>query len=769
MELKYEGNNVDLGKFFKTFKKYKLLNLLIILSFILLGLLYYLLSTKKYETYFTVQIKDIPAELRRDLFGNMVSTASTADIESEKDIVQSDFILAKSLLSVGKEVRYFNEDGLKKFEFYKNAPFTIENLRVKNRKIYGKKIEIDDLGERFRLHIKSSIIGKLLKREKLEDFSKIYRYGEPVSTKDVEFIVQKRRNFKGEKDSFILSSIEALVKDSKKNLKVTTASKDSQVLKVIYQDNIARRAKDFLDAMLHNYLNFSTKVESKEKLKQLSFVDNKLGDIQKELERSEENLARFKSSHNISDIATQKEELVRRIGELKNQLIELEGAYESIHRINREINKGNYSIISALGGDYPVLNTLIENIEELKTRRDELLANYTTKHPEVVSITRSISNIKRSIKSVAKGIESTVLHRKNITQSSLNEAQQKLKEMPILDKDLVRHRRVFEVKNNIYNYLLEKKSELSIENAALSTNKVVLDYPRLKHEAANFKLPFVLLFSTLLGMIAAFLHTVFRVRTQKEVENENDIRVLSSLPILSTLPYVSATQESLNLIRNPNSALSEAFRVLREKLNYIKIANESKVVLISSIDRYAGKSVIAAGLASAIGMSGKKCVVLSMDFRNPTLHKKFGLPNKRGVSELLLKDAPLETVLWVHNKYKNLNIITSGTKPLYPAEVVASHKVEEIIEALRKEFEYIIIDTPPVALYADTLSLFKYADISLFVVRSSLSQKESIAALEDMVKELRIENSYIILNAKAEQLNHTKKSLSFNRTNLLRA
>jgi capsular exopolysaccharide synthesis family protein len=770
MELVYENRPINFKKIWRTFLKYRWKNLFIIFSFILLGTTYHLLSTKKYEPFVTVHIKNIPAELQRDFFGNSVGGASP-DIETEMDILKSDFLLEKSIKKIDKDVRYFNYDGFKKKEYYKNAPFIVTNYKIFNKKIYGREIEIVDLGDKFKLHIKKSISDYLKPNflvkpeDRLEDFTKIYPYGSIAITKDIALRIVKRAPFKGSKIRFQINSMEALLKSTKKDFNVITASKDSSVIKATYKDNISKRAKDFLNSLLENYISYSAKEQIEDKSKQLEFVNKQLSDMGISVKDAENSLEKFKSQNSITDIEVQTAELIRKIGELENSLQEAQIEYKNINQVVQRIKRGEYASLSSMGQNYPAIGDLLRTLEENRVRRNELLANYTNRHPDVVSLNRSIQDLKNSIKSIAYGIKDNAKEKIATIKKELNSSKEMLQKLPTIDKRLGQFERKFEINNNIYRYLLEKQSELSIEKAALSSNKKVLDFAKELREPSNLKLPFIILLSTLFGVVASLIYTIFKAKSSDKIDTVETLSEITKIPVFGSIPKFNGENEKnrSHILANPNSPVSESIRKIRELITYTYPDDKSQVILATSSKYGEGKTTLASSLVAAFALADKKSIVLSLDLRNPTLHKSFGLPNSSGVVNLLRGEVELKKAIWEHSVYENLNIITSGPTPNNPSELIASKKMGELIEELKKEYDYIILDTPPLNDISDTISLLKYSDINLFVVREDYSDEKSLIKLNSFIERLGIKNSAIIFNATTE-INFIKNE---NRTSLL--
>lgn len=252
-----------------------------------------------------------------------------------------------------------------------------------------------------------------------------------------------------------------------------------------------------------------------------------------------------------------------------------------------------------------------------------------------------------------------------------------------------------------------------------------------------------LFFGLVLSMLLAYFRRDHKIYSIKDIEKQ------SHLPVFGEIPYIEDQKlyNSVYVLTNPRSVASEAFRRIRVNLEYTTTPQKSKVVMVTSSVPNEGKTVVAANLAAVIGMSEKRTILLSLDMRRPEMHYKFKLSNKIGISDVLAGKADLKDVIWQHEVYPNLNIITSGRIPPNPAELLASHRMKEVLEELRKRYDYIIIDTPPVNYAADAMVLIKYVDITLFVVKSGFTELRYLKELEALIKKMHIEHYGIVLNS----------------------
>jgi capsular exopolysaccharide synthesis family protein len=289
----------------------------------------------------------------------------------------------------------------------------------------------------------------------------------------------------------------------------------------------------------------------------------------------------------------------------------------------------------------------------------------------------------------------------------------------------------------------------SLQELASLSNKTILDY-KIYKEPKAFNTPFIpLLVSFIIGSLLALLYTLLSTLFDNKIKSKNDITELSDLPIFGMIPFVRDAKLYNNayVLKDPNSAASEALREIRTNLEYIVSPNKSKVILVSSTIPNEGKTAVSANLAAILGMSEKKSVIVSLDMRRPELHHKFGLSNKVGISDVLSGRSKLEDVIWEHEEYENFNIITSGRVPPNPAELISSSKMKDVLEELKKDYDYVVIDSPPIDFVSDALSLMRKVDITLFVVKSDFSDKSFVKKIDSLTKRLKLENVGFILNS----------------------
>ncbi len=744
---------ISFGSIFRMFNKRNILRtILTTLLFIFLGLLYAFFAKPIYtvDTQLKLDITDRQAnnnqnnDLIQDLHASNISS-----LETELDVLQSDLLLSKVLNKVSDNIRYFQVGRVKKTEYYKNTPILLHNVEIFSKNIFAQTFFVTPIDQNhFKIQVKDSIFKKNRYNRGIK--GKLFSYGDTVKGIDFSFRVENIRAKAGEKYAFNILYKPQLIKDTRRHLNVRPASADSSVVNISYDDVNPIRAKEFLEYLTQDYIELNIESKSKTTTTILKFLDNQIDNIKDKLKLSSDKLKGYKKENELISIDAKSGEIVDKLVEIGRELEQAKVALKSFSILKHDIDRGNFSSVGAFSNEYDILGTLMVNLETARTDRDLLLSTLTKAHPDVIVANERVQNIIRSIKSVTSGIQANLEQRVRELQRLYDKENLEMKKLPTDEQNLANLERVFRVNEDLYSYLLQRKSELTLLKASKVSDIQVLGEPSIPFKPTKPKKKIIFITSLFLGLLASFILSVLKFH--KKIKSVDDLTSKTDIPLYGVIPYVD-DEEQYNrayVLQDSNSMAAEAFRSIRANLEYVTNQEDdenSKVILITSSIPNEGKTVVAANLASVIGLSEKRVIILSLDLRKPELHKKFGIPNDIGMSELLSKKASLKDAVWKHSKYENINIITSGRIPPNPAELLSSKRMAELIRELRSEYDYIILDTPPVNYVSDAMVLFKYSDINLFVVKSDFTDEKYIDGINMLKESLKIRNVGIILNS----------------------
>jgi len=292
---------------------------------------------------------------------------------------------------------------------------------------------------------------------------------------------------------------------------------------------------------------------------------------------------------------------------------------------------------------------------------------------------------------------------------------QRLLQLPISEQELLNIKRKHEVTNQFYTFLLEKQAEAGIQRASTISNIRVLDKAdNFNVSAVGTKKSLVYLIALMIGLILPGAVIFIFDLTDTRVKELNDIRSNTSLPVLGVVAH-DKTGNSLPVHSKPGSSFAESFRHIRTNLGYMIPEPGKKLIMVTSTVSGEGKSFIALNLASIFAMNNKKVLLCGFDLRRPTLHKIFQMENREGISEILIGKKRFEDVV-KDSPISGLHFLPSGPIPPNPAELLESKNMQDLLETFKAKYDYIIIDTPPMALVTDAQLISRYTDTNIFVI-----------------------------------------------------
>jgi len=317
--------------------------------------------------------------------------------------------------------------------------------------------------------------------------------------------------------------------------------------------------------------------------------------------------------------------------------------------------------------------------------------------------------------------------------------------IPKVERELLSIERLQSISENLYIFLLKKRAEAKITSSSnVSDSKVLEPAMLFKKEpvdpdkSKNYMLAF------LLGIGLPIFFLLIKELLNDKIITRTDLVKSTSMPILG---MIGGNDSAHNLLskQSPKSTVFEGFRALRSNLNFFNTNADKKVYLVTSSISGEGKTYIAENLAIVFAKSGKKTLVIGADLRRPQLYTDFSLNNDLGMTSHILGDKSLNEVI-VKSDIENLDILISGPVPANPSDALLSEKFKIMLNSLKEQYDIIILDTPPLGLVADALTLMRYSDINLYVVRQSYTQKGILAYVNDLFDKNRVGDIQIVFN-----------------------
>jgi capsular exopolysaccharide synthesis family protein len=370
-----------------------------------------------------------------------------------------------------------------------------------------------------------------------------------------------------------------------------------------------------------------------------------------------------------------------------------------------------------------------------------------------MTLTSTLDELQRSIRtSLTQAHRSADIKRQSIS-SQYSIYQSRISSTPAQERVLTEIGRQQEVKSGLYLMLLQKREENSIELAATADKGKVIDKPQYNGKVSP-KSAIILLIALILGAGLPALVIYLIQYLKYKIEGPDDLARLTTLPVVAEVAVASdsvKTAAGIVVHENQNDQIDEIFRSMRTNIQFM-MTEKQKVILFSSSTSGEGKTFNAANLAVSFALLGKKVILLGLDIRKPALGRLFGITGNRdlGITNLLNKEtvskSDLNGQIISSGVNANLDLLLAGPVPPNPAELLARENLGTVIDILREEYDYVILDTAPVGLVTDTLQIAKYADVSVMICRSDYTPKANIAMINNINREKKMPNMCLVLN-----------------------
>lgn len=393
------------------------------------------------------------------------------------------------------------------------------------------------------------------------------------------------------------------------------------------------------------------------------------------------------------------------------------------------------------------LTTQIDRYNELIFERKRLLRTSTENNPMIVNLDTSIRAMKANVKAAIDGTLQGLLIVKADLDREASRFSRRISDAPGQERQYVSIARQQEIKAGLYLMLLQKREENAITLAATANNAKIIDEPAAEGGPVSPKPKMIYMVALAVGLGLPVGFIFLLGLTKFKIEGRGDVEKLTRLPIVGDVPLTDEKTGSITVFENQNTLMSETFRNVRTNLQFM-LESSQKVILVTSTVSGEGKSFISANLAISLSLLGKKVVIVGLDIRKPGLNKIFNIPRKEmGITQYLSNpEKNLMDFVQSSDVSKNLYIIPGGTVPPNPTELLARDGLDKAIAILRKEFDYVILDTAPVGMVTDTLLIGRIADLSVYVCRADYTRKAEFTLINELADNNKLPNLCTVIN-----------------------
>lgn len=585
------------------------------------------------------------------------------------------------------------------------------------------------------------------------DFVKKYRVGELVSLPFLHWKLQIKDNpgfYKGKEYFVRFNDFNGTV-GRYRGIGINTDEKGSSILTLRLQGTNKARLVEYLNATVNMLVKRQLDAKNKFATNTIAFIDSTLVSMESQLKSTGEELKSFKKGKdvlNLEDGGAKFSDKILEYDVEKDAIARKISYYNSLKAyLKNSVDYSKLPAPSVAGIEDPNIVANISKLIALSTQRSEMA--YAVKSDKIF---RDFDNQMEAIKSVL--LENIVTAKSalqfdlGLINSKINQAEGNIKQLPDDQQELIKIKRKYDLSDNIYSTFLQKRSEADIVKAANLSDIHFIDPAKDvgggligPKTSVNYVLAAFLGF----GIPLLFIFAIFFINNS--IQNAEDVSKQTQIPLIGVVGVYKENGE-LAVYDRPKSALSESFRAIRSSLQFLykkQHVEGGKTLMITSSISGEGKTFCSINIATVFALSEKKTVIVGLDLRKPKLAQEFNLSNEAGVVNYLIKQKSLKEIINT-TEIPFLDVILSGPIPPNPSELIIGEAMADLIGELKKEYDYIILDTPPVGLVSDSLELGQYADVTLYIVRQNVTKKEMIPLLNNRVKRGEMTNVSIILN-----------------------
>lgn len=551
-------------------------------------------------------------------------------------------------------------------------------------------------------------------------------------------------------DEYYLQTINSfmLAKWIQSVLKVSPTSKQSTVITVELPSTVPKKGEDFINRLFVVYKNASLEDKNQVAQNTLTFVDERLGLVTKQLDSVEKNIEQYKTSAGIVDISAQGQLFLQSVKENDSKLAEINIQLGVLQDIEQYVNgKGPNpgTVPSVMGINEPTLVSLLNRLYDLDLQYQRLSAVTGEQNDQLVQLREQIAQLKPSLLENIRNVKRNLNVAKNSMSSEVSQTTAMLRTIPQKEKTLLEISRQQSIKNNIYTFLLQKREETALSYAAAVADSRIIESGKSTLEPIKPVPLLIYAIAVVLGIGLALLFVAFKEQLNNKVLFAKELENNSRVPVIGEVAYNPGGDEFV-IGDGKRTIIAEQIRTIRGNLSYFGINEaDQKVIMLTSSIPGEGKSFLSTNLAISIALTGKKVVLLELDLRRPKLSKSFGIERDKGISNFIVGKAEMEEII-KSTSFDGLFIISSGPIPPNPTELLLLPHFADLIHQLRNLFDYIIIDSPPVSLVSDAQLLAKFSDANLFVVRHNYTPKSALGNLRKLYDSGKYKNMSIVFN-----------------------
>lgn len=634
-------------------------------------------------------------------------------------------------------VDYISKGSFKTRNLYKTTPILIQSNYIAPE-AYGVLFKI-------KLHSDGTYTISVDDNNLFSKFQIEGRYGQSIQHNLFFLTVNNLNKYMGNTDMYFrFRTKESLVSDFSSRLNFGYVVEGSSVLKINLVSETPERDIDFINKLCETFLADNLNRKNDAATKTIQFINEQLGIVSKSLSTSEGEMTNFRQSNKIVDVSSHTSELLGKATKFDTQQAELKLRETYLNYLANYLKKnfadGAIIAPSSLGLNEPLLMTVVQQINELHNLRSDV----TEANPIYSKYTKQIETAKLTVMEVIKNMRASLEIEKNDFNKRYALVNKEIEQLPEKELQMIAIERKYKVDDNYYTFFLQKRAESEILKASNTPDNDILDKARITSITNSDKRSKTTMVFLLFGILIPTLIVILIELLNNTVHSTKDVEKNSPFQLIGAVRHTKST-DPLIVSKNPRSAYTEMFRIIRTRVEFIVQRKTDIVIMNTSTESGDGKTYFSINLASVYAMASKKTILVDMDIRKPSVNQRFNIVHPLGVTNYLIGQCSLDEIIIKLPKV-DFDILPAGSIPPNPGELIRSDKLTKMFEELRSKYDFIIVDSSPIGMVTDAYSLAQHSDVNLFVVRNGKTNKTFYKKLSTQLKLDNVPNLYTVLN-----------------------
>lgn len=523
----------------------------------------------------------------------------------------------------------------------------------------------------------------------------------------------------------------------------------TDILSLSIETTNPQKSSDIINQLMREYGEMTKEDKSEEAALTLAFVDTSLKSVQHEIDSIQKEKAEFQEANNLIDLANQTQNYFTNLTEADKGVQDQEillNITELIENYLRDKQNDYKTVPSSLALTDVTLNGKIDEYNKAQLYRASLLESHIPEtNPLVSEQNVIIEKLRTDMLEAIKNIKASTSLTVNNYRERRGLAQNEIKALPPQIKRLNEFDAELNSKMGIYSYLMEKKLATTISQASTLSNSKIVEKSNPVFTPVKPNRRTVQLLAVLIGIGLPALFVFLLELVNDKVTTRYDIEKITQAPILGEVGH-SYSNTALVVNRTNRGMVAEQFRIIRSNLQYILTKIDKPVIMITSSFSGEGKSFVTTNMGAVMALAGKKTIIIEFDIRKPKIFAGLGLSRKPGVTNYILGTANIEDLPILVPGYDNLFVLACGPIPPNPAEMLLESKVNDLFDYLKQHFDVILVDTAPVGMVSDALTLGKFVNCTMYIVRQGHTYKKQVVLIDEFYREGKIPKVSIIIN-----------------------